>query len=260
LLFFFLQKDMGPALVFAGLFLILYAIARGSALVPAAGFVLMVAGFGSGYLLGVPHTVRDRVSMWLSPWDNFAHGGDQLAHSLWAFATGELFGRGAGLGEAQLVPAAHTDLVLSALGEEWGFVGVLAIFAIYALIVHRGFLIARRARTDYEFFLALGLTLSFALQLLLISAGALGVGPLSGVVTPFLSFGRSSMLANFAAFAMLLAISARRGDTERTLPFAGPAQILRSGLAIAGMIVLAKVAYVQVLRAAPVMGAGTLVV
>ena len=121
LAFFFLQKDMGPALVFACLFLTLYGIARGSAFVPVAGLTLLGAGFAAGYLLGVPHTVGERVSMWLSPWDNLVHGGDQLAHSLWAYATGGIAGTGIGRGDPQLVPAAHTDLILSALGEQWGF-------------------------------------------------------------------------------------------------------------------------------------------
>src|SRR3954470_15732951 len=124
LLFFFLQRDMGPALVFACLFLVLYGIARGSALVPAAGLTLLALGFLVGYVIGIPHTVGERVSMWLSPWDNLVHGGDQLAHSLWAFATGGFSGTGIGRGEPQLVPAAHTDLVLAAIGEEWGFLGI----------------------------------------------------------------------------------------------------------------------------------------
>ena len=94
LAFFFLQKDMGPALVFACLFLTLYGIARGSAFVPLAGLALLGAGFAAGYVLGVPHTVGERVSMWLSPWDNLVHGGDQLAHSLWAYATGGIAGHG----------------------------------------------------------------------------------------------------------------------------------------------------------------------
>ena len=145
LVFFFLQKDMGPALVFACLFLALYGFARGSATVPVVGLALMAAGFAAGYLLGVPHTVSERVSMWLSPWDNLVHGGDQLAHSLWAFATGGATGMGIGLGDPQLVPAAHTDLILSALGEEWGFLGVAAVFALYALLVYRALRIALRA-------------------------------------------------------------------------------------------------------------------
>ncbi|HJT87719.1 MAG TPA: FtsW/RodA/SpoVE family cell cycle protein, partial [Bryobacteraceae bacterium] len=206
--FFFLQRDMGPALVFACLFLTLYGVARGSAVVPLAGVCLLACGFVFGYLIGVPRTVGERVSMWLSPWNNVVHGGDQLAHSLWAFATGGIAGTGIGLGDPQVVPAAHTDLVLSAIGEEWGFLGIAAVFALYAFLIWRAIRIALRARSDYEFFLAAGLASATALQILLIAGGALGMLPLSGVVTPFLSYGRSAMLANFALIAMLLAVSA----------------------------------------------------
>jgi cell division protein FtsW (lipid II flippase) len=204
LAFFFLQRDMGPALVFACLFLTLYGIARGSAFVPLAGLTLLGAGFAGGYLLGVPHTVGERVSMWLSPWDNLVHGGDQLAHSLWAYGTGGIAGTGIGLGEPQFVPAGHTDLILSALGEQLGFLGIVAVFALYAFLVYRSFRVALRARSDYEFFLAAGIGAATALQILLIAGGSLGVLPLSGVVTPFLSYGRTAMLANFAMFGILM--------------------------------------------------------
>jgi cell division protein FtsW (lipid II flippase) len=260
LAFFFLQKDMGPALVFTCLFLILYGIARGSAFVPAIGLLLLGAGFVAGYLIGIPHTVGERVSMWLSPWDNLVHGGDQLAHSLWAFATGGATGMGIGLGDPQVVPAAHTDLILSALGEEWGFVGIAAVFALYALVVYRSIRAALRARTDYQFFLAAGLAAATAVQTLLIAGGALGVLPLTGVVTPFLSYGRTSMLANFLVIAILLSISAQSGDEERTLPFRIPVRVVGFAFATCGAIVLAKAAWVQVARDQPVMGAGTLVV
>jgi hypothetical protein len=146
------------------------------------------------------------------------------------------------------------------LGEEWGFAGVLSVFAIYALLVHRSLRIAVRARTDYEFFLAAGLALSLGLQLLLIAGGALGVVPLSGVVTPFLSYGRTSMLANFAVVAILLSISARAGNPGRSLPFHVPVKYVELALGCAAVLVVGKAAYVQVFRAAPVMGAGTLVV
>jgi cell division protein FtsW (lipid II flippase) len=215
LAFFFLQKDMGPALVFACLFLTLYGVARGSAFVPLAGLALLGAGFAGGYVLGVPHTVRERVSMWLSPWDNLVHGGDQLAHSLWAYATGGIAGTGIGRGDPQMVPAGHTDLILSVLGEQWGWAGVAAVFALYAFLVYRSFRIALRARSDYEFFLAAGIGAATALQILLISGGSLGVLPLSGVVTPFLSYGRTAMLANFAMFGILDGGGDRPGDRPR---------------------------------------------
>src|ERR1017187_4390378 len=214
LVFFFLQKDMGPALVFCCLFLTLYGLARGSAFVPLAGLALLGAGFAGGYVLGVPHTVRERVSMWLSPWDNVVHGGDQLAHSLWGYATGGIAGTGMGRGDPQLVHAGHTDLILSVLGEQWGWMGIAAVFALYAFLIYRSFRIALRARSDYEFFLAVGIGAATALQILLIAGGSLGVLPLSGVVTPFLSYGRTAMLANFAMFGILLSVAPKKGAAE----------------------------------------------
>ncbi len=266
LLFFFLQKDMGPALVFSCVFLVLYGLARGSFFVPTAGLAMVVMGFVGGFALGVPHTVRERVSMWLSPWNNVIHGGDQLADSLWAFATGGLAGMGIGRGDAQLVPAAHTDLILAALGEEWGFLGVAAVFVLYGFLVWRALRIALRARGDYEFFLAAGLAAATALQILLIAGGALGVLPLSGVVTPFLSYGRSAMLANFAVLAVLLSISSRAAEAEPppsgsvAHPFRAPVVAAAILFAACGAIVLAKAAYVQVARSAAIMTDGTLVV
>jgi cell division protein FtsW (lipid II flippase) len=273
--FFFLQRDMGPALLFAFLFLALYGLARGGIAVPIAGMALVAAGFFAGYILGAPRTVGERVSMWLSPWNNMVHGGDQLAHSLWAFATGGASGMGIGLGDAQIVPAAHTDLILSALGEEWGFLGIAAVFALYALVVYRALRIALRARSDYEFFLASGLAAATALQILLISAGSLGVFPLSGVVTPFLSYGRTSMAANFAVIAILLSISHRAPQRITAGLAAGPSgaglpacalqakpalTALAVFLSAAAAVVVGKAAYVQVLHSDAIMGQGTLVV
>ncbi len=224
LVFFFVQRDMGPALVFACLFLTLYGIARASAFLPVLGLSMLAMGFAAGYWIGIPKTVVSRVGMWLSPWDNLVRGGDQLAHSLWAFSTGGATGMGLGLGDAQVVPAAHTDLILSALGEETGFLGVAIVFALYAFLIYRALRIALRARSDYETFLAAGLAAVTALQILLIAGGALGLVPLSGVVTPFLSYGRTAMLANFAILAILVSISSRSEaeETSSAAPFAGP--------------------------------------
>ncbi|MGA2131657.1 MAG: FtsW/RodA/SpoVE family cell cycle protein [Bryobacteraceae bacterium] len=260
LLFFFLQRDMGPAMVFTCLFLILYSIARKGALVPAAGLLFLLTGFVGGYLVRVPHTVYERVSMWAAPWNNAIHGGDQLAQSLWAYATGGVWGTGPGLGDPALVPAAHTDLILAALGEEWGFIGLGIVFALYAFILYRAARIALRARTDYEFFLAAGLAAAMGLQILLIAGGSLGVLPLSGVVTPFLCYGRSSMLANFFMFAMLISISSRGGDARRNQPFRVPLEVAGLAMGALALLIAGKAAYVQVLRADAIMGEGTLVV
>jgi cell division protein FtsW (lipid II flippase) len=258
-IFFFLQRDMGPALVFACLFLTLYGMARRSAFVPVLGLSLVIGGFVVGCAIGIPRNVGERVSMWLSPWDNQIHGGDQLADSLWAYSTGGVTGMGTGRGDPQLVPAGHTDLILSALGEEWGFVGVAIVFGLYALLIWRALRAALRARTDYEFFLASGLAAATTLQLLLIAGGSLGVVPLSGVVTPFLSYGRTAMLANFAVIGMLEAISNRGREEVGASPFRGVTVAVGAIFALAGAVVLAKAGYVQVVRSAAVMGEGTLV-
>jgi cell division protein FtsI/penicillin-binding protein 2/cell division protein FtsW (lipid II flippase) len=260
LVFFFLQKDLGPALVISCLFFTIYAVARNKVLLSGVGLALMMLGFLGGYAVGFPKTVHDRVEMWLSPWDNTVRGGEQVVHSLWGLASGGLLGAGLGLGEPSVMPAAHTDLILAVLGEEWGFLGLAAVYLIYAALIFIGLRIAMRTRSDYAFFLAVGLTVLMALEILLISGGMLDLVPLSGVATPFLSYGGSAMLANFAVFAILLSISRDTVETEHTEPFRVPVRILTGVLGVLVFAVIAKAAWVQVVRSDAVVGAGTLTV
>ena len=267
LLLFFLQKDLGPALVFGCLFLALYGVARNEIVLVGVGVVLMLAGFVSAYFIGYPSTIVTRVAMWRSPWENAMRGGDHVAQALWALASGGPTGTGLALGEPSVIPEAHTDMVLAALGEELGFIGVAAVALIYGILFYRGLGIARRATTDYTFFLALGLTLSVALPLLLISGGILGVFPLSGVATPFLSYGKSSMIANFAGLGMLYGISRevgagdRRGPVENaaaTQPFLGAARIIGVAIAVLGSVIIARALFVQVIADEDTMVASSL--
>ncbi len=259
LLFFYLQKDLGPALVFAAVFLTMYGIARNRAALAALGMGALFGGFLIGYFLGVPHTVHDRVAMWISPWGNSVRGGDQVVHSLWALGSGGLVGTGLGLGEPDVIPAGHTDLIVSVLGEEWGFLGIVLVYGALALLVWLSLRIARRARTDYTFFLALGLTLLLAAEVLLISAGILGLFPLSGVVTPFLSFGRTAMLANFFIAGVLLAIGNVREGEQRTVAFHGGLRWVEFGLAAALLLVVGRAGWVQLAQADAFAGKGALV-
>jgi cell division protein FtsW (lipid II flippase) len=213
LVLFFVLKDMGPALVTFFVFLSMFGAARGRPGLVLAGIVVMVASVFVGYRLGQPRTVVQRIDMWLSPWDNEVHGGDQLAHALWAFSTGGPWGSGPGWGDPEMIPAGNTDLVLPAIGEEWGFVGVATVLLLAGFLVARGLRVAQRAETHFGFFLALGLSSLIAFEMLLISSGVLGVLPLSGVVSPFISSGNTAMLANFLIFALLLSISAE-GEGE----------------------------------------------
>ena len=259
LLLFVLLSDLGPALVIGCLFLTLYSIARRKVGLAAAGLAVVVGGFVVGYAIGHPHTVSERVNMWRSPWDNHVHGGDQLADSLWALATGGATGTGLGLGNPEIVPAAHTDLVLSALGEQVGFLGIAAVFALYGLLIYRSLRIAIRAPASYSFFLVVGLALVFGFQILLIAGGLLGLIPLSGVVSPFLSYGRTSMVVNFAALGAILAISSRATGRGQEENFGVPARKLMALLAGLGLIVVTRAAYVQTVKANDLVVRGALV-
>jgi cell division protein FtsW (lipid II flippase) len=258
LFFFFLQRDLGPALVLAFLFLLLYCVARGRPTMGLLGAALAVAGFFIGYRLGVPQTVTGRIAMWLSPWDNSFRGGNHLAQSLWAFAGGALSGTGLGLGEPARVPEVHTDLVLAAAGEELGFLGVAVILALYAVLLARSFRAALKASGAYTCFLGLGLALAIALPIVLIAGGVLGLLPLSGVVSPFLSFGRTSMLANFAIAGALLAISAHPGGPAVAERFGRPVRGVLLVLAVAAAAIVARAAYVQAFAADRVLTRGAL--
>ena len=263
LTFFYLQKDLGPALVFACVFLALYSIARNRIILASAGFLTLLGGFLGGYYLGVPKTVHDRVAMWLSPWSNTVRGGDQVAHSLWAMASGGPLGSGPGLGESDVIPAGHTDLIVSVLGEDWGFAGVFAVYLIYGVLIWLGLRIARRARSDYAFFLATGLSLLVSAELLLISCGILDLFPLSGVATPFLSYGRTAMLANFGIAGILLALgndAAKSGARKESLaPLLPGLRWVEIVLAACAIVVVGKAAMIQMSQADEIAGQGTLV-
>ena len=228
---FFLQRDLGPALVLSCVFLGLYGISRARVALVVAGFAVLATGFAVGYVLGVPSTVTRRVAIALDPWENALPGGDQISHALWALASGGPWGLGPGVGDPQLIPAGHTDLVMAALGEELGYIGFATVAVLFAILVWRLLRIAVRAPGDYTAFLTIGLTLALAVQGLVIVAGMLGLLPLAGVVTPFLSYGRSAMLSNFAALGVCAAIARRRGPAREA--FAPPVRVLGWALTVA---------------------------
>ena len=248
LAFFFVLKDMGPALVIGFLFLSMFAVARGRPGLALFGVALLVAGVAIGYHFHAPQTVVDRIDMWLSPWDNNLRGGDQIAHSLWALSTGGPWGSGPGMGDPGMIPAGHTDLVLAAIGEEWGFAGTFTLFALFVLLVYRAFRIARDASDEYGTFLAFGLGALIALEMLLVSGGVLDAIPLSGVVSPFLSSGNTAMLANFLIFAILLGISnqGRLAKVTVTPAFALPVRMAGYVMAVLATALVARAAYFQV--------------
>jgi cell division protein FtsW (lipid II flippase) len=256
LVFFFLQKDLGPALVLSCVFLGLFGIARRRSGLVIAGFAVLLTGFAVAYVTGIPALVRHRVMIWADPWNNGVPGGNQIAHGLWALATGGTWGTGAGLGSPTAIPEGHTDFVLAALGEELGYVALALVVVLYAFLCWRCLRIALRAPGDFSAFLATGVMLVISVQALVIAAGLLALVPLSGVVTPFLSYGRSSMLANFLAVGLVLAVGRRQGDVREHMR--QPIRLLGAVLATAAVLVVCRATWIQVVHADDIAAASSL--
>lgn len=247
----FVLRDMGPALVLGSTFLVLYATARGRWWASAAGFAAMLGGFWVIYATGAVPIVADRMSMLLSPWSNHVTGGEHLAHAYWAMASGGPLGTGLGMGSTSAVPAAHTDMVLPALGEELGLAGLLAILILYTALFVRIFLIARRSPAVLGVFLAGGAGLMLLFQLFLIAGGTTGLAPLSGIVTPFLSYGKSSMIVNFALLGLIAAVSARTESADASVDekFGMPMRVASAAAFVLLAAVGWRAADIQLIRA-----------
>jgi cell division protein FtsW (lipid II flippase) len=205
LVLFWLQKDLGPALLFSTVLLTMLYIASGRASYVVLGLSLLVLGGAlASQLFEHVHT---RVVIWLDPWSNRDALGYQLVQALYALGSGGVFGVGLAQGAPLYIPAVHTDFVIAAVGEELGLAGTLAVVNLFVLLVARGFLIALQARSGFSALLAAGLTSVLGLQALIILAGALELIPLTGITLPFVSYGGSSVVANFLIVGLLLRIS-----------------------------------------------------
>jgi cell division protein FtsW (lipid II flippase) len=211
----FVIQDLGSSLMFFGGFLAVLYVATNRFSFVAVGLSLFAAG--SWVLYHARPTITHRVDAWLHPFGALydAPGGSyQIAQSVFAQADGGLFGRGFGqavlkVGDSPLLPAAQTDLIYSVIVNELGLIGACAVLCTYLLAIERGFKIATLARDSFSKLLATGLTAVFALQVFVIVGGVTRVIPLTGVTLPFISYGGSSILANFVLLALLLLISDR---------------------------------------------------
>ncbi|MHB1007026.1 MAG: FtsW/RodA/SpoVE family cell cycle protein [Chloroflexota bacterium] len=199
------QKDLGLALLLFGLFLAMLYVASSRIFYVAGGLSLFLAGAYLMYL--VFSYVRVRVYDWLDPWYDPSGASYQTVQGLLAFANGGVLGTGLGRGQPNLVPAAITDFPFAAIGEELGLAGALAVLALYLILIYRGYRIALDAFDPFEQLLATGLTTVLALQTFIIVGGNIKLIPLTGITLPFISYGGSSLLTNFAIVGILLAIS-----------------------------------------------------
>ena len=216
-------RDLGSSLMYFGGFLALLYVATNRASFVAIG--LMMFGLGAWFFATTVSHVKDRVDVWQNPFNPVwvEKEGYQISQSLFAQADGGLFGTGfggsllRGPGGETLIPAPQTDLIYSVITNEIGLVGACGLLLVYLLLVERGFKIAMVAPDSFSKLLATGLTAVVALQVFVIVGGVTNLIPLTGVTLPFVSYGGSSIVANFVLVALLLLISdhARRPEGQR---------------------------------------------
>ncbi|QYX78803.1 FtsW/RodA/SpoVE family cell cycle protein [Streptomyces akebiae] len=210
------ETDLGTSLLFFGMFVIMLYVAteRTSWIV----FGLLMSAAGAVGVASFEIHVQQRVQAWLDPMGEWELSKTVVGHSaqsmeaLWAFGSGGTLGTGWGQGHSELIRfAANSDFILATFAEELGLTGVMAILLIYGLIVERGIRTALAARDPFGKLLAVGLSGAFALQVFVVAGGVMGLIPLTGMTMPFMAYGGSSVIANWALIGILIRIS----DTAR---------------------------------------------
>jgi len=210
------EKDLGTSLLLYASFLVVLYLATQRFSWVLIGFALFAAGSVAAYFI-FGH-VRTRVQMWWDPFSDPDGAGYQLVQSLFSFATGGIFGTGLGNGQPDTVPAASTDFIIAAFGEELGLVGFDSILMLYTIVIVRGLRTAIATRESFGKLLAAGLASTLAIQLFIVVGGVTQLIPLTGLTTPWMSYGGSSLLANYVLLAILARISHSARRPLRTRP------------------------------------------
>ena len=199
------QQDLGAALLFFLTFLAMLYVATGQWGYVGGGLILFLVAGVIGY--SSSSRVALRIDTWLNPWPEASDRAYQIVQSLLALGTGGILGQGLGLGHPTLIPAVHTDFVYSAIAEEFGLSGALAVIALYLVVMLRGFRIAAHTNRSFERFLVVGTTIGLVAQAWVIMAGNVKLIPITGVTLPFVSYGGSSLLISYIGLGILLGIS-----------------------------------------------------
>jgi cell division protein FtsW (lipid II flippase) len=213
------QKDLGSSLLFFGLFLVMLYIATERPGWLLVGGALFAGGAAVAYRT-FGH-VQNRVNIWIDPMDYYDRtpGSFQVVESLFGMAWGGLIGRGFGEGSPFRVPYAESDFIIGAIGEELGLTGVMAVIVLYGLIVERALRTALVCRDGFGKLVASGLAAVFTIQVFVVIGGVTQLIPLTGLTTPFLSYGGSSLVANWVIVALLIRIS---DQARRPVPDLSP--------------------------------------
>ena len=216
----FQTRDLGGALLYFAIFLVMLYTATARWSFVAVGFGLFLAGAFALYQV-IPH-VQDRVQAWLDPWSDPQNDTYQLVQSIYAISSGGVFGSGLGRGALlspegePYIPFLETDFIFSAIAQELGLAGAAGVILLFLLFAYRGFRVSMLADDSFSKLLAAGLTAAVTIQAFIIIGGVTGLIPLTGITLPFVSYGGSSILANFILLALLLMVSDRVNRTRRS--------------------------------------------
>ncbi len=206
------QRDLGSALIYFGTIVAMSYMASGRLSYVILALILFFSGSALCYLL-FPH-VQVRIDIWLNPWADPTGRAYQIVQSLFAFGSGGILGSGLTFGYPTIIPEVHTDFIFSAIGEELGLAGSVAVIIAYILVVYRAFRTALISSTMFTMLLAGGLGVLTALQVFIIIGGVTKFLPLTGITLPLISYGGSSMVSSFILLGMLFAVSEARTPHE----------------------------------------------